>query len=265
MRKTKPPQRTPITLDAKTYAEIEARCRKFRDVTPEMIIAAHFDTAEDEMDQREALNNWLEHTEEGIEKNLGVEKCAPSGGPVLRLRKPGTMEEYRRTEQGGMNPIEKLIRESMEKKGVKGVVLKDLMRDESLAKLFADLPDLKRKLGTLVIDACTSGDLNFAETVRKAVKSMDAVFHRNLEFVLLEKVLRFIAKDPRFAGEFNSSGPKPKGVKEAREIISTECNNGMKLKEMQWRRIRAAMNLQYPAEKVGRKVGRPAAKKSRKG
>ena len=100
------------------------------------------------------------------------------------------------------------------------------------------------EVGVIVIEALIRGDKTLPNTIKKARKEADHVFHRDREKGLLDKFSRWLWSLPE---------PLPPSA-ELRKQFEEEKNHGKELKDYQWRRLRKAHNLAKDETKPWDKV-----------
>jgi hypothetical protein len=107
-------------------------------------------------------------------------------------------------------------------------------------------PETIYEVGALVLGSILSGGKREAErmskTVRDAIKAGDHLFNRDRELKLLRPALRY-----RLCNWdvllFKNRGNSQRAVDELRKGIEQHCNNGKKLEQHQWSRLRRALAL----------------------
>jgi hypothetical protein len=146
------------------------------------------------------------------------------------------------------NAVLKIVRDAFERRGFTGVYLMrgNRIADESKETWFS--PEDLQKLGRLLLNAISAGDIDFADTVREAINGADALFHRDRERELHSAFFRFMCDYPQ---------PYPT-VGVLRREFAERYNHGKPLEDHQWKRLRRS----YPALLEAGKAGRPRGKKS---
>jgi hypothetical protein len=96
-----------------------------------------------------------------------------------------------------------------------------------------------REVGNIILQALLTGDRRMVKTVRDAIKQADHLFNRDREPVLLAKAFVYMAtwKDWQTLDELKKG-------------IEKRCNNGRKLEQHRWNRVRKALRL--PKDITGR-------------
>jgi hypothetical protein len=103
-------------------------------------------------------------------------------------------------------------------------------------------PETIEEVGCLVLGAVLAGDKQMMGCVRDAIKTGDHLFNRDREPVLLRKALFYTALHWPSLMQTHK-GDVRRSVEELKKGIEQECNNGKKLEQYQWTRLRKALGL----------------------
>jgi hypothetical protein len=89
-----------------------------------------------------------------------------------------------------------------------------------------------REVGNIVLQALLTGDRRIVKTVGDAIKQADHLFSRDRESMLLGRAFVYVA-----------TGKDWQTLEELKKGIEKHCNNGQKLHQHSWNRLRKALRL----------------------
>jgi hypothetical protein len=96
------------------------------------------------------------------------------------------------------------------------------------------------EIGCLILGALVAGDKQMVLTVRDAIKEADHMFGRDREKHLLIPALRYVLCNWGTL-LFKNRGDLQRSVEELKRGIEQHCNNGKKLDQHRWTRLRRAL------------------------
>ncbi len=140
------------------------------------------------------------------------------------------------------NPILTAVRDALRRHGCRHVFI---MTGKGISEKAAEKwfgSELMPTLGRMLFDAIVSGDAEFSEKVREAIREADILFRRDKEANLVPRFFRYVEGLP---DPLPTLGEIKRGF---------EKSLGKKLSGRQWQNLRGAMYLdRHPRGKSGRR------------